>query len=258
LRWSRGLRARRLLEGVLRARLPATRAGDGEDLFSALCQASSEDGRRFGDDDVVNHMIFLLMAAHDTTTSALTTMTYYLGRYPAWQERVRAESLALGSPGPGSAGSPVLGLDEVDRLVSLDLVLRECLRLVTPVQAVARRTVRDTELLGHFVPADTPVTVAPHFIHHMPQFWPRPAEFDPERFAAHRREDRVHPYAWLPFGGGVHKCIGLRFAGLQAKAVLHQLLLAYRWSVPQGYEMPLDYTSMPTPRDGLPVLFTPR
>jgi cytochrome P450 len=246
LRWWRGLRGRGLLEELLRGQLPAKRTGNGsDDLFSALCHASSEDGHRFSDDDVINHMIFLLMAAHETTTMTLTTMTYYLAQHPTWQDRVRAESAAL--------GEPVLAFDDLDRLVSLDLVMKECLRLVTPLQAMARKTVKDTEILGRFVPADTAVTVSTHFVHHMPEYWPDPERFDPERFAEHRREDRVHGYAWLPFGGGVHKCIGLRFAALQVKAVLHQLLLRYRWTVPDGYEMPLDYTSLPRPSDGLPI-----
>jgi cytochrome P450 len=245
LRWSRGLRGRRLLEEFLGALLPTRRTAGGEDLFSALCHARSEDGHRFSDDDVINHMIFLLMAAHDTSTMTLTTMAYYLAKHPSWQDRARAESAAI--------GQPAVGFDELDRLVSLDLVMRECLRLVTPLQAVVRKTVKDTEILGRFMPANTTVMVSQHFIHHMPEYWPDPERFDPQRFAEHRREDRVHAYAWMPFGGGVHKCIGLRFAGLLVKAVLHQLLLRYQWTVPHGYQMPLDYTSMPTPSDGLPV-----
>jgi cytochrome P450 len=247
LRWSRGLRGRRLLEEFLGVLLPARRAAGGEDLFSALCHARSEDGHRFSDEDVINHMIFLLMAAHDTTTMTLTTMTYYLAKHPSWQDRVRAESAAI--------GRSAAGFDELDRLVSLDLVMRECLRLVAPLPAVVRKTVKDTEIFGYFLPANTMVMVSQNFIHHMPEYWPDPERFDPERFAEHRREDRVHNYAWMPFGGGVHKCIGLRFAALLVKAVLHQVLLRYRWSVPHGYEMPLDYTSMPTPSDGLPVRF---
>jgi cytochrome P450 len=245
LRWSRGLRGRRVLEGLLAEQLPAKRAGDGEDLFSALCHARSEDGHQFADSDVVNHMIFLLMAAHDTTTITMSTMSYYLARHPEWQDRVRAESVAL--------GRAAVGFDDLDRLASLDLVMKECLRLVAPLHGMPRKAVRDTELLGHFLPAGTTVIVSPHFNHHMPEYWPDPERFDPERFAEHRRGDRVHGYAWLPFGGGVHKCIGMRFAALQVKAVMHQVLLRYRWSVPDGYQMPLDYTSMPTPRDRLPV-----
>lgn len=247
LRWSRGLRARRVLEELLHGQL---RAGvDEGTLFGALRAAAGEDGERFTDDDVVNHMIFLLMAAHDTTTMTMTTMVYHLATHPEWQERARAESAALGD---------AVGFADLDRLTALDLVMKESLRLVTPLHAMARKTVRDTEILGHFVPADTMVMLSPHFIHHMPEYWPDPERFDPERFAAHRREDRVHSHAWLPFGGGVHKCIGLRFAALQVKAVLHQLLLRSRWTVPAGYRMPLDYTSMPTPRDRLPVVMAPR
>ncbi len=249
LRWSRGLRGRRVLEELLTSQLPAARAGSTGTLFEALCHATDENGERFGDADVVNHMIFLLMAAHDTTTMTMTTMSYQLARHPRWQERARAESAALGSSTVGYGG--------LDRLPTLDLVMKESLRLVAPLQAMARRTVADTEILGHFVPAGTMVMVSPHFVHHMPEYWPDPERFDPERFAAHRREDRVHSHAWLPFGGGVHKCIGLRFAALQVKAVMHQLLLRHRWTVPAGYEMPLDYTSMPTPKDRLPVQVHP-
>ena len=103
LRWSRGpAPAARLLEDYLRPRIPEHRASDGDDLFTALCHAQSEDGETFTDDDVVNHMIFLLMAAHDTSTITLTTMAYYLAKNPEWQDRCRDESLALGT-GPSSA-----------------------------------------------------------------------------------------------------------------------------------------------------------
>ena len=96
-KWHRGLEGRRLLEEYFRAQLPAKRAGDGDDLFSVLCHAESEDGDRFSDEDVVNHMIFVLMAAHDTSTITLAMMVYYLAKHPDWQERLREESRALGA-----------------------------------------------------------------------------------------------------------------------------------------------------------------
>ncbi|MGH3433687.1 MAG: cytochrome P450, partial [Thermocrispum sp.] len=94
--WHRGLRGRRELERYFRGQIPAKRASEGQGLFGVLCRAQTEDGDRFADDDVVNHMIFVLMAAHDTSTITLAMMAYYLGRHPEWQQRVRAESLALG------------------------------------------------------------------------------------------------------------------------------------------------------------------
>ncbi len=244
-RWARGLAGRRVLERYLRPRVAAKRAGSGTDLFSALCHAQAEDGETFTDDDVVNHMIFLLMAAHDTSTITLTSMAYYLARFPEWQERCRAESLAL--------GTDTLGYDNLDDLVSLDLVMKESLRLVVPVPGLVRRTTHETELLGYTIPED--VYVATHMwgVHHMPELWPDPERFDPERFAEHRREDKVHRFAYMPFGNGIHKCIGMYFGGMEVKAVMHQLLHRYRLTVAPGYRMPLDWTSLPRPRDGLPV-----
>ena len=106
--------------------------------------------------------------------------------------------------------------------------MKECLRLVAPVPVMARRAVCDTQIQDHFVPAGTYVSVVPHFTHHMPQYWPDPEHFDPERFADHRREDKVHRYAWEPFGGGVHKCLGMHFAGIEIKAIMHHLLTTLR------------------------------
>jgi len=244
-RWSRGLRGRRVLEAFFRARLPAKRASQGDDLFAVLCRARSEDGHAFSDEDVVNHMIFLLMAAHDTTTITMTTMCYYLAKHPEWQERVRAESRAL--------GKSVLEFSDLETLSSLDLVMKEATRMVAPVPFLARKTVKDADIAGHFVPKDTMVAVTPQFCHHMHEYWRDPERFDPERFAPHRREDRSHPYAWMPFGGGVHKCIGIHFAGLQVKAILHQVLLAYRIEVDPDYQAQFDFSALPAPRDGLPV-----
>ncbi len=64
----------------------------------------------------------------------------------------------------------------------------------------------------------------------MASYWSDPTPFDPERFSEARREDKSHRYAWEPFGGGVHKCIGLFFAGAEVKAVLHHLLREYTWT----------------------------
>ena len=84
----------RWLEDYFRRQIPAKRAGTGDDLFSVLCHAESDDGERFSDDDVVNHMIFPMMAAHDTSTITAAMMGWYLARHPDWQERVRSECLA--------------------------------------------------------------------------------------------------------------------------------------------------------------------
>ncbi len=201
--WARGLKARAFLEEFFRSHLPAKRRDGGDDLFAQLCRAQSEDGHEFSDDDIVNHMIFLLMAAHDTTTITMSSIAYHLAKNPEWQEKARAESVAAGDLDYDG----VLGLDVLDR------VMKESMRLCSPVPSLPRVAVRDTTVGGYHIPAGAFVTVSPYMNHYLPELWPDPTRFDPDRFAPDRREDRSHRLAFEPFGAGVHKCIGMHFAG---------------------------------------------
>ncbi|GAA3239428.1 cytochrome P450 [Pseudonocardia petroleophila] len=247
-RWRAGLRGRAVLETYFAENLPGKRAQPGHDLFSALCQARTPDGEAFSDTDVINHMIFLMMAAHDTSTITSAAAAYYLAANPQWQERAREESLAL--------GDAPLDMAALRTLRTLDLVVKESLRLVAPVPVVMRRTVTDTALLGHHIPRGTLVLVAGAVNHFDPGCWTDPDTFDPDRFAEPRHEDRSHRDAWIPFGGGVHKCIGMAFGTLEVTAILHEMLRTYRWSVEPGYRPRWDNTSLPVPADGLPVRLT--
>ncbi|HWB68333.1 MAG TPA: cytochrome P450 [Mycobacteriales bacterium] len=243
-RWQRGVEGRRILEEFFRTRLPAKRAADSDDLFAALCHAQTDEGETFTDDDVVNHMIFLMMAAHDTSTITTSSALAALAAHPDWQERAREESMALDGE---------LSLDALESLSTLDPVIKEALRLVAPVPSMPRMTVKDTELLGHYIPSGTLVSLSPWFNHYMPEFWTEPERFDPERFAEPRREDKRHRYSWVPFGGGAHKCIGMYFGTNEVKILLHHLLRRFRWTTPPGYEVPWDLIALPMPADGLPL-----
>ena len=246
LRWHRGLKGRALLEEYFRARIPAKRDSDDQDLFAALCHVETDEGHAFTDEDVVSHMIFLMMAAHDTSTITATATLYFLAKHPEWQERCREESQEYGD-GP-------IDLAGTEKLESLDLAFEEAMRLVTPVPGMARRAVVDTEILGHYVPAGTMVNVSGWASHLLPNLWAAADSFDPNRFDEPRREDKQHRYAALPFGGGVHKCIGMHFGRAEVKALLHRVLLTHRVDVPQGYDVRWDMTSLPSPADGLPVV----
>ncbi|MDR3415979.1 MAG: cytochrome P450 [Nevskia sp.] len=244
-RWRRGVIGRRVLEEYFRRELPAKRASQDADLFAQLCRAHTEDGARFSDEDIVNHMIFVLMAAHDTSTITLTNMIYRLAKSPQWQERLREESRAL--------DKPVLEHDDLPKLESMTWVMKEALRICAPVPGLPRRAVRDCEYKGFCIPAGHMVQISAWFTHTSPLYWTNPQRFDPERFSDSRAEDKGHPFQWIPFGGGAHKCIGLHFGEMEVKAILHQLLLRFRWSVAEDYEMRQDFTSLPIPRDRLPV-----
>jgi cytochrome P450 len=248
-KWHRGLESRRVLQNYFGGQIAAKRAGDGDDLFSVLCRAETEDGQRFSDEDVVNHMIFTMMAAHDTSTITVAMMGYYLARNPAWQDRVREESRAL--------GKEAIGYEDLDGLPALELVLRETLRMNAPVGVLARQAIKDTEIDGRYIPAGTRITLGLYPTMRMEPWWKDPDTFDPERFSPGRAEDQSHKYAWVPFGGNVHKCIGMHFGAMEVKAIMHQLLLRHSLHVAADYELPLDYGTGPFPADGLPIELRP-
>ena len=241
----RGVRARAVLVDLMRSKLADKRASEGPDLFSQLCHARGEDGERFTDDEVVNHMIFLMMAAHDTTTSTLTTLFYCLARDPEWQDRLRADAQAL--PHAQLQFADLAGCERTA------WAMEEALRLYPPLTSIPRKAARDCSFGGYQIPKGTPVGISPIHTHHMPQLWTDPHRFDPERFSPARAEHKRHPYAYLPFGGGAHLCIGQHFADMEVKSVLHQVLRQFRFSVPDGYRMPYQLVPIAKPKDGLPI-----
>jgi cytochrome P450 len=243
-RWSRGVDGRKVLEKFMYEHLPAKRAQQTPDLFSTLCHVSSEEGHTFSDEDVVNHMIFLLMAAHDTSTITMTTMAYYLAQHTEWQGRARAQSRALPAR---------IDYDDLPQFTMLDSIMKESLRLNAPVPGLSREAIVDTEIDGYFVPKGTRIAVMAVANHYNGALWTNPDRFDPGRFSPERAEVQSHPFAWMPFGGGAHKCIGLNFAHIEIKLIMHNLLLTHEWTVPDDYQWKLDYTTLPVPKDGLPV-----
>ncbi len=246
-KWWRGLQARKVLEDYFAARVTARRHANGTDMLSVLCHTADEDGNSFTDNDIVDHMIFLMMAAHDTSTSTLTTMAYHLAANPQWQDRCRQEGERI--------GDAPLDIEALEKLETFDLVINECLRMVTPLPFNVRQAVRDTEIQGHYIPAGTNINLWPGMNHRLPELWDSPERFDPDRFAAPRSEHKRHRYAFAPFGGGAHKCIGMVFGQLEIKTIMHRILRNYRLELPYpGYQPKYDFAGMPVPMDGMPIV----
>lgn len=249
LEFNRGLNGRKYMLDLLADLLPKRRTSDGTDMLTRLCHAETESGQRFSDREIQDHMIFLMMAAHDTTTSALCSMTYELAANPAWQERLREESLAY--------PTDHLAFDGMDALEGLGLVFKETLRRYPPLPVIPRVATEAFDFKGHRIPKDSMVVISPIHTHHMAEWWDEPRRFDPARFGPERAEQDRHTHSWAPFGGGPHMCIGFRFAELQLRSVMHQMLRRFRWSVPEGYEMPVQQAPISKPRDGLPITLQP-
>ena len=250
LKLARGLNARRELATFFASQIPARRAGDGQDMFSHLCRATDEDGNRYSDADIINHMIFLMMAAHDTVTSSLTTAAYGLARFPEWQQKLRAEAAPF--------GDAPLAFDQLDALSQSDNVFNEALRQWGPVPYIPRRTVRAFDFEGIRIPANVQITVSPDSAHYDERYWSHPQRFDPDRFSPERAEHKRHPFAFSPYGGGAHKCIGMHFAQILAKVVLRELVNRFDLALPDGHQLSVQHVPIPKPRDGLPLTLTAR
>lgn len=250
--YGRGVAGRRFMCDFLGRLIPARRGAAGSDTFTQLCNATDESGQGFTDQQIIDHMNFLWMAAHDTITSSVTTLVYELGRHPEWQEKLARECEALGSGGH-------LAYDDLGHLELVEWAFKEALRLNAPVPALPRMTIRDTHFGGYDLPAGTLVGVSPTFVHRMPELWPEPERFDPLRFSEAGGVRERHKFAWVPFGGGAHMCLGLHFAYMQAKLILYHLLRHGRIALDgPGYRADFQIMPLTKPRDGLPVRLVSR
>ncbi|MFT7686434.1 MAG: cytochrome P450 [Candidatus Azotimanducaceae bacterium] len=246
----RGIKARQTMCEFFLPLIEDKRLGDGQDLFSLLCQAKDEKGHGYTDQEIVDHMIFLMMAAHDTTTSTLTSITYALAKFPEWQDRLVAEMDSLDVDN--------LTTNDLSKLIETDWVIKEALRMYPPLSTLPKFSNTAFEYEGQLVPAGAMVITYPIHTHYMTEYWDNPKMFDPARFSPERAEQKRHDYSWVPFSGGAHMCIGLHFANMQIKLVLLEMLKNFRWQVADGYEMPVQQSPISKPRDDLPITLTAR
>ena len=248
----RGVRGRAYMCAFFGKEIPKRRGQAGDDIFTQICNAVDETGKQLTDQEIIDHMNFLMMAAHDTLTSSLTSTVYYLGMNPEWQERLHAEIAAVRA----ETGGP-LTYETLGRLELTEMVFKEALRLIPPVPSMPRRALRGFTFMNHAVPAGAHVGINTMISHRLPDIWPEPDTFDPLRFTPENSKGR-HKYAWVPFGGGAHMCLGLHFAYMQAKAFLFALLADHRIVLADGYRGDFQMFPIPKPKDGLPLRIVAR
>ncbi len=248
----RGVAGRKFLVEYFTAEaLRRRKEGGGQDMFSQFARATREDGDLLPVDQVVDHMIFLMMAAHDTITSSATSLVWQLAKHPEWQDKLRAEVLAV-----TGGETRAITYEELGKLDLTEMAFKEALRLIPPVPSLPRRALREFTFQGFTIPAGTGVGISPASVHLMPEHWPDPRRFDPLRFTPENSAGR-HKYAWVPFGGGAHMCLGLHFAYMQIKLLTAHLLTRYRIELEPGYAPEWQPWPIPKPKDGLKVTFKP-
>ena len=201
-----------------------------------------------------NSFIFF-EAGYETTSTLLGYMAHVLVSYPEVQEKLRDEVTELFGI-EGHFGYNTL------HLPYMDAVMNECLRMYPPVTSfVTRRAEKDFKYKNMIIPKGTSVQVSVYLLHHDPEYWSEPETFDPERWMGERKKD-IKPLAFQPFGHGPRICIGMRFALLEAKIVIANLLTKYRLDpgprtqLGDKLELSLKALSM-TPKHGVFVKLVP-
>jgi cytochrome P450 len=219
------LQARNDTDALLYHQIAARRvdalAGKRNDVLAMLMQARDEDGQPMTDRELRDELMTALGAGHETTATALAWAFERILSTPTVYARLRAEVDAAG----GADASPA----RLAALPYLDATVKEVLRLRPVVPVVGRVLQTATKIAGYDLPAGTAVGACIYLAHRNPEVYPQPEEFRPERFLGAQPD----PASWLPFGGGIRRCIGAQFATYELKIVLGTLLGACDFTLAQ-------------------------
>jgi cytochrome P450 len=193
------------------------------------------------DDDIVDELITLLFAGHETTAITLAWAMYWLHAKPELLERLNAELAAAGA---------LASTDEIAKLPFLSAIVDETLRIHPIVPLVPRILEQDFELGGWLLPKGSAIGVSVMLLHQNPDTYPNPTEFNPDRFLG----KTFSPFEYAPFGGGARRCIGAAFALYEAKLVLAEWLRAGTYSLMDTARPLLERRNITlAPRGGVPL-----
>lgn len=225
---------------IARHRAAPDRSGD----LLALLLAASDDatGEGMSDQQLRDEIITLLIAGHETVASALTWTWYLLSQDPHAEQTLHDElATVLGGRTPTAA--------DLARLPYTRMVFDEALRLYPP-WLITRRALENDVVGGYLIPAGALVAISPYVTHRHPAFWDAPEAFRPERFAPEATANR-HRYAYVPFGGGPHLCIGNTFAQMEACLVLATVAQQVRLRLVPGHPVVPEPTITVRPKYGM-------
>jgi cytochrome P450 len=245
--WRKLVASREVLDEIVFGEIARRRAAPDagrRDILSLLLSARGDAGEAFTDREVRDQVMTLMFAGHDTSTSTLTFMMYELARHPDVVARLCEEQdQVLGGVAPT--------VDQLEReMPYLDMVLDEVLRLYPPAWIGPRRAVREFEFDGYTVPEGAYVNYCSWASHRIPEVFPDPEAFIPERFTRERKA-ALPRGAYVPFGGGQRICIGKRFGQTEVKLVATMLLQRVRLGAMPGRTMTVRQMPTLSPKGGL-------
>ncbi|XP_047645547.1 LOW QUALITY PROTEIN: cytochrome P450 4A25-like [Phacochoerus africanus] len=201
------------------------------DFLDILLLARMEKGNSLSDTDLRAEVDTFMFEGHDTTASGISWILYALASHPEHQQRCRAEIQGL--LGDGTS----ITWDHLDQMPYTTMCIKEALRLYPPVPVIGRELSKPITFPdGRSLPAGIILSLSVYGLHHNPQVWPNPEEFDPSRFAPGSAR---HSHAFMPFSGGSRNCIGKQFAMNEMKVAVALTLL--------HFELAPDPSRIPVP-----------
>ncbi|MFL5591824.1 MAG: cytochrome P450 [Ktedonobacteraceae bacterium] len=216
---------------------------DAGDVVSMLIAARDEEGERLSPAQILDHLLTLFVAGHETLANALTWACYLLAQHPAVTSKLLSElNQQLGGQPPTPA--------DLERLPYLEQVVKEVLRLYPPAASLSRIVREPFEWKGYCFAAGNIIMYSPYVSHRMPEQFPEPEVFRPERFDPAGGETHA-PYAFIPFGAGSRSCIGAPFAMMELKTVLAMLLQRFRLDLVAGQRVEATVRTTLQPKYGL-------
>jgi enediyne biosynthesis protein E7 len=179
-----------------------------------------ETDEPMSDKELIDEVLTLIVAGHETTAAALTWTWYLVSQHPEVAERLQAEADAAGA-------GEVLGLGAAEAMSFTHQVLQESLRLYPPGWLITRRAIEADELGGFAIAPRTDVFISPYMLHRHPEFWSEAEAFRPERFADADADER-HKFAYIPFAVGPRHCIGENIAMFEMLVHMHTMMRRFR------------------------------
>lgn len=234
---------------IIRAR--RQNPGDQHDLLGLLLSARDEEtGEGMSDQHLLDELKTLHFAGHETSANALSWTWLLLDQHPEVRKKAEAElDEVLGDRDPT--------LSDLPRLKYLQQVIDESLRVYPPIHQIARSALKEDRFGDFIVPAGTDCMMNIYTIHRHPKHYDLPEEFIPERWTDEFKE-RLHRYAYMPFGGGPRICIGNNFALMEIKTILAILLRRFRVRLKPDHPIDILPITALRPRYGLPMFVGPR
>ena len=208
-----------------------------ETLFADLVKTNNEEAG-LTNFEIAEHMIFLLLAAHDTTTSTLTSSIHFLAGDENYQNKVKTESSTLSKTDISDLKNGIIG----------EALFNEAIRKYPPVPFSPRLVVRDAELDGYEILKNTYIAAGPLVLHNDERYWEDPLAFNPERF----EDPTITHEAYFPFAGGAHTCLGKFFASYLFKNVVYKLVDNFQ-VINTNEELKINPAPIPNPRKDVKI-----